>query len=124
MVEEERRKFTRVPFETEVKISWGNQTTTFQRLLNVSLGGLLVAGDNGPAAGTTCSLEISVKGRTSLLTIHAEGEVIRVKDGTTAIAFTSMDVDSLVHLRHIIQIMAEKPELIDMEFTRNLLCVE
>jgi hypothetical protein len=118
----EQRKFTRVRFETTVRITTRDRVLVSQSLRNVSLGGVYVRVVDQLPLGTSCGLAIELKGPGSLLSIQAEGEVVRVDpDEGMALQFTSIDLDGLIHLRHLIRIYAEDPEVVDLEFRGTLL---
>jgi c-di-GMP-binding flagellar brake protein YcgR len=122
MLDDEKRKFTRVPFETTVTVTVGSKVIVSRTLRNISLGGMyLYSGDDLPT-GSVCVLDIELKGPVSLLLIQAEAEVVRIDPGEgVALKFTKIDVDGLIHLRHVIRIYAEDPAVVDLEFTGNLL---
>jgi hypothetical protein len=91
------------------------------RLRDISLGGAFVSSDESLPLGTRCSLSIDLVGPASLLRIRMEGEVVRSDRAGIAITFTRMDLDSLVHLRHLIRIQSQRPQDIDEEFVTKLL---
>ncbi|MBI5569546.1 MAG: PilZ domain-containing protein [Desulfomonile tiedjei] len=118
---EEKRKFTRVPFSTKVGLTVDDHTIFANEMRNVSLGGALVLTAESLPPGTVCQLDIELIGPASLLCIRVEGEVLRCDPDGMAIKFTRIDLDSLIHLSHLIKICASDPELIDLEYTHNLL---
>lgn len=124
MPEEEKRQFTRIPFETTVRVTVGDRILLARHVRDVSLGGVFVCTPESFSNGTVCDLEIELKGPGSLLVIHAEGEVTRVEREGMALRFTGMDLDGLIHLRHLIRIYAEDPEVVDLEYSGRLLGVE
>jgi hypothetical protein len=122
---DEKRKFTRVLFETTIKITAGKTVIVSNRLRDISLGGAFVStsGTSLPA-GTSCILEIDLIGRASLLRIQIEGEVVRSDEEGMAVKFTKIDLDSLVHLRHLIAVHAQDPKAVDVEYDESLLELE
>ncbi len=124
MSEEDKRKFTRIPFETTVRVTVGDRILLSRSLRDVSLGGVFVCTPESFSNGTVCDLEIELKGPGTLLVIHAEGEVTRVEAEGMALRFTGMDLDGLIHLRHLIRIYAQDPEVVDLEYEGKLLGVE
>ncbi len=124
MPEEEKRKFTRIPFETTVRVTVGDRILLSRHLRDVSLGGIFVCTPESFSNGTVCDLEIELKGPGTLLIIHAEGEVTRVEPDGMALRFTGMDLDGLIHLRHLIRIYAQDPQVVDLEYSGRLLGVE
>jgi hypothetical protein len=124
MPEEEKRQYTRIPFETTVRVTVGDRILLSRQLRDVSLGGVFVCSAESFSNGTVCDLEIELRGPGSLLVIHAEGEVTRVEQEGMALKFTGMDLDGLIHLRHLIRIYARDPEVVDLEFSGRLLGFE
>ncbi len=122
---DEKRKFTRVLFETTIKITAGKTVIVSNRLRDISLGGAFMStsGSSLPE-GTSCILEIDLIGRASLLRIQIEAEVIRSDEDGMAVKFTKVDLDSLVHLRHLIAVHAQDPKAVDQEYDQGLLELE
>jgi len=117
----EKRQFTRIPFRTEAKIAAGSKVISSNNLRNISLGGAFVEVNEHLPEGEPCVLSVDLIGPASLLRIHVDGYVVRVKDDGMALKFTKIELDSLNHLRHLIKVHAMDPEVVDSEFTENLL---
>ncbi len=119
MTTTEKRRFTRAPFEMEIRVISDDRIVISNHLQNISFGGAYVLVEKPLSKGTPCILSIDLIGPRSLLRVEMEGEVIRVEDHGIAVKFTRIDVDSLVHLRHLIRLHAQNPETIDSEFESN-----
>ena len=79
---DEKRKFTRVLFETPIKNTSGQMATVSNRLRDISLGGAFVlTSGNTLEEKAPCILDIGPIGRASLLRVQVEGEVVRVDKG-------------------------------------------
>jgi hypothetical protein len=120
----EKRKFTRIPFHTKITITAGENTYISNRLRDISLGGAFIILESVLPQATACSLDIDLIGPASLLRIQVEGEVVRAQENGIAVKFTRIDLDSLLHLRHMIKVFTQDPELIQHEFVTNLLEAE
>jgi len=120
----ERRKFTRAPFETEIRVTADEGIVVSNRLRDISLGGAYIYSERSPKEGSPCTLVIDLIGPRTLLRIEVEGDVVRCEDQGMAVKFTQIDVDSLIHLRHLIQVHAKAPEVIALEFAEKLLAVK
>jgi c-di-GMP-binding flagellar brake protein YcgR len=120
----EKRKFTRIPFHTKITISAGETTYVSNQLRDIGLGGAFILLEGSLPAGTACTLDIDLIGPASLLRIQIEGEVVRAQQNGIAIKFTKIDLDSLLHLKHMIKVFTQDPELIHHEFVANLLEAE
>jgi hypothetical protein len=121
MPDSEKRKFTRIKFDTEVKLTADQTVIVSNQLRDVSLGGAFVCSPQTLPKGTICVLEIKLVGPASLLRIGVEGQVVREEEDGMAVKFTRIDLDSLIHLRHIIAIRSGDPKGVDDEFSRELL---
>jgi len=117
----ERRDFTRISVEIEIKIENEGTRVTSDRLRNISLGGAFILSEEKPPAGTPLTLTLSLVGPSSLLRMEVQAEVIREDDDGVAIEFTKIDLDSLMHLHHLIKIHSHNPEAVDKEFVHNLI---
>jgi len=120
---DEKRKFTRIPFETQITLTAGEKVITADRLRDISLGGVFIFCAETLPEHTPCELDINLVGPASLLRIHVEGEVVRQGDTGLAIEFTRIDLDGLVHLRHFIKVHSMDPQTIDREYAANLLSI-
>ncbi len=121
MNESEKRKFTRIPFRTEIKITAGDRVIFSNELSNLSLGGAYVETTGEPLPiGDPCVFVIELVGPATLLRVRVEGEIVRSDEKGIGVTFTQMDLDSLVHLKHLIKVHAEDPDLIDHEFVEHL----
>lgn len=120
----EKREFTRVPFKTEVRLTAAGKTIISNKLRNISLGGAFISSDETFPLGAVCLLEIKLTGPATLLKIGIEAKVMRTEDNGIGVKFTRMDVDSLIHLRHIVRIQSGDPKEVDLEYSRKLLQID
>lgn len=121
MNDKEKRQFTRVPFRTEAKVSTSDKVISSNNLLNVSLGGAYLEVSERLPEGELCVLTVDLIGPASLLRIQVDGYIVRVEHEGIAVKFTRIDLDSLIHLRHLIKVHSMDPDVVDNEFTENLL---
>lgn len=121
MQNSEKRKFTRIPFRTEIKITARDRVVFSNQLGNLSLGGAYVETTGEPLPlGEQCTFVVDLVGPASLLRVRVEGEIVRSDGKGIGVTFTQMDLDSLIHLKHLIKVHAQDPDLIDYEFLQNL----
>ncbi|MFH0822905.1 MAG: PilZ domain-containing protein [Pseudomonadota bacterium] len=129
MSAEERRKFTRVTcegsgcFAISVKVTSGDATVCSDNVGNISLGGIFVGSGAAFPPQTQCLMEIELVGPASLLRILVEGDVVWSSGEGMAVKFTKTDVDSLIHLKHLIRIQSGDPGTVDREYFKELLQV-
>lgn len=101
--QDEHRHFTRIPFTGRVELR--TPTGEWQcELLDVSLRGVLVArpeGWNG-RRGDTVLLEITLD--SGEIRIHIETVVAHLEAGRAGFTIRHIDVDSLAHLRRLVEL--------------------
>ena len=124
MSADSKRKFTRVPFETEIKVTSGDAVIASSLVRNISLGGIFIETREPLPVGAHCAVNLDLIGPASSLKIRVEGEVVRLEENGVALNFTKIESDSLIHLRHLIKIYAEEPETIDEEYFQELFKIE
>ena len=97
----DRRRFTRVAFKTEATVECGDQTITGE-VENLSLKGMLLKTHVKLNAEESVKIDIRLSGSTTQLSISTSGVVIRNTSTGIAFRFSSMDLDSFIHLKNII----------------------
>ncbi|MBI5251229.1 MAG: PilZ domain-containing protein [Desulfomonile tiedjei] len=121
MRNEEKRKFTRVPFSTRVRVITEYKSVLSEQMRDISLGGAYFYLDETLPENTPCTLKIELSGPASFLSIEVDAEIRRVDEKGMAVQFTKIDLDSLIHLRHLIRIHSMDSQAVDEEFTKDLL---
>lgn len=120
----EKRKFTRIPFEIDAMVTSGESVIESDGIRNVSLGGMYIVSREPLPTGSECEVTVNLAGPDTNLQIRIEGEVVRSEGEGFALRFTRMDVDSLIHLRHIIRIRCTDPLQVDREYSQELLRID
>jgi hypothetical protein len=116
----EQRDFIRVPFKTEVEIQIKDRTIRSDTGINLSMRGLRVSiGQDAPPLGASCSATIVLRASEDRAVIHADGRIVRSEQGTVAMEFTGLDIDSYHHLRQLIINNADDPEKAEQEFFQH-----
>ncbi|MCG8605079.1 PilZ domain-containing protein [bacterium] len=112
---EEKRQFSRVNFVTHIETDFNNKIHTGQ-LLDVSLKGALIETD---AAG---SFELGNDGILNIylpdtgLALIFGGQVAHIHGGKIGIKFISEDIDSMTHLRRLLELNLATEQEITREF--------
>lgn len=114
----DRRRFTRVTFQTDVRLECEGRTLVTRDLYNLSIGGCLMRLEEGLALEAPCSVEIVLGHLEEGLVIRVEGQIVR-SDHMTAIKFLRIDPDSLFHLQNIIRYNAVDTDLVDNEIEKH-----
>lgn len=103
---DERRKHSRVPFTTELRIQIkadGKEVDVLGNSKDLSLKGIFVSTGDFFESGTTCDIGIYLTGGIEKIELQIKGRVVRVTENGMGIVFDSMDVDTYSHLKNIVQ---------------------
>lgn len=111
----ERRKNTRVPFQTTADVVFDDKKYNNCATENLSVKGVSVLGISGHALGQTCELSLALSGSTSHLRLTMKAEVVRMEADRIGLHFIEIDLDSFYHLKNIIYYNSEDPDTIEQE---------
>ncbi len=111
----ERRKNTRVPFQTTADVAFGDERYDQCATENLSVKGISVLGITGHGVGEACGISLALSGSTSHLRLTMKGKVVREEADRVALHFTEIDLDSFYHLKNIIYYNSEDPDTIEQE---------
>ena len=113
---QQRRQYTRVPFNAEILMQSGNEEWTCN-LLDISLNGMLVEPPH--------DMDINPNNPCAVALFLSDDVIIniRVKIGHTAddrwgLQFINIDVESLQHLRKLLELNLKDPDLINRELNQ------
>ena len=113
---ENRRRKTRVRFETQVILRIKDvEVTAEASSRDISLQGVFLATDAALPQGAPCEVEILLTGSSSRLSIRVRGHVARRDAEGLGIVFESIDPDSYFHLRNLLLYNSSDPEEIENE---------
>jgi hypothetical protein len=126
-VPENRRHHQRIAFNTPALITVAGEAIDV-RVVDLSLKGALIALPAGRAlaAGARCSLQVNLDEGGDA--IHIDGEVRHVETGIEAgvdingeraagIVCRSIDLDSITHLRRLVELNLGDPTLLERELS-------
>jgi len=119
MEPDERRKNTRVTFQTTADLKFSDKNYSKCETENLSIKGVSVLGITGHQEGEECELSLALNGSTSKLRLEMKGQIVRVETGSIALHFTEVDLDSFYHLKNIIYYNSEDPDSIKSELTEQ-----
>ena len=115
-MKDERRRKTRVFFETRVVLKTkDSELTTLSDSRNISIKGIYVRADRKIPVGTGCDIEIVLTGTTSRLSLKVKGIIARHDEGGMGISFEAVEVDSYYHLKNLLMYNAEDPAELEKE---------
>ena len=112
-MDQDKRRFTRVPFDAEVELRQGTRAWTSD-LVDISLKGALVVAPAGftVEAGTTLEADVllneEVAIRTQATLVHRTGERLGLR-------IDRIDMESIMHLRRLLELNLGDPELLERE---------
>jgi PilZ domain-containing protein len=112
----EHRLFHRIRFvvKTDIEISGKSCEAA---LVDVSLKGALVTFSHElhPERGLPCQLTIHLDGSDIKLIIS--GEIVHTRQNVTGIKFTLIDLDSMMHLRRLLELNTAEPDKVRSELS-------
>ncbi len=116
----ERRRNTRVAFETTVYVSRAGENASddiirSRNTRDVSMKGLYCVSNEVLPKDTRCHVEMVLSGTSSELRLHFTGKVVRTSQDGMGIEFEQMDPDSFFHLRNVLYYNTGDPERINRE---------
>jgi len=102
--DDDRRKYSRVGFATEIKIDLKtrDQLRLEGNSKDLSQKGIFVTTDQRFAMGTLCSVKIYLTGGIEKIELSIEGAIVRETSTGIGIVFNSMDVETYSHLKNIV----------------------
>jgi hypothetical protein len=116
---DEKRRFTRVPFQVKAEITIDNVIYSSDKIINLSIGGCLLPLEMDAEKGTKCLLRILLDGTNSEISIKVKGEIFRCESGTVAIKFTAIGAESLFHLQNIVRYNYPDTDKIEQEIMKH-----
>jgi len=111
---DERRHFTRIPMERQVKLRCDGHEWSSQ-LLDISLkGALLQRPENYDGkSGDPCSLELLLE--PMAMVIAMQGRVIHSEQGYIGFHCDNIDLDSISHLKRMVELNLGDASLLERE---------
>ncbi|MEA3465009.1 MAG: PilZ domain-containing protein [Thermodesulfobacteriota bacterium] len=117
----EKRHFERVKFVEQASVQVGKSTLPC-KLIDISLKGSLLQFTEGdiPELNTDqdCLISLQLEGSDIVLEFHASAT--HCQQNTIGFHFTSMDSDSMLHLRRLLELNTGDTEEIDRELSYML----
>lgn len=105
--QEERRQYSRVPFATTASITQGDRSFITE-VIDISLNGLLVATPSNYhlRSDMPCNVKLQLS---DAVTISMQVTLVHSSDQALGFHCTSIDMDSITHLRRLIEANIEDP---------------
>lgn len=111
----EQRHFSRVPFDCAADITCDDSRWSTQ-IVDICLNGVLLArpGDWTPDVGSECKVQIKLDGQDALITME-QASVAHVHADRVGVKCENIDIDSIAHLRRLVELNLGDPELVNRE---------
>lgn len=113
----EKRRFSRVYFDANAKLTVGDDDFSVSRIANLSVGGCLLELTADHDVGQECLFSIPLSHMGPGVEIFSE--IVRRKDGFTSLQFKGISPESLLHLQNIIRYNSDDPERIEDEISTH-----
>ncbi|MBI5582933.1 MAG: PilZ domain-containing protein [Deltaproteobacteria bacterium] len=113
-----RRRRTRVPFETRIRFFIAGQEVLSSQTKDLSLNGVYLFSAARPALGTLGEVEISLALGPDPLRLALPGEVIRQDEKGMALQFREVTPEVFTHLKKVVDYNSGNPEAIEAELIR------
>jgi hypothetical protein len=114
-MDQEKRARTRVPVHFDIGILLGDEVIR-AKILNISLNGILCTSDPRFKDNTFCKVIISLSDD---LRIVVDSKISRAGEKESAISFISMDDESFIHLKRLVQYNVGDADHIDEELHKK-----
>jgi hypothetical protein len=111
----ERRTYSRVPFNAEIVMQSGHEEWSCN-LVDISLKGMLVEppSDLDIDINNPCAVALFLGDEAS---IHARVKIAHTDNGHWGLEWLHIDVDSLKHLRRLLELNLKDPSLLNRELS-------
>ncbi len=111
----ERRSYSRIPFHAEILMQSGHEEWSCN-LLDISLRGMLVEPPENLdiALDRPCAMALFLG---EAVSIHARVRIIRNDEDTWGLQWLQIDLNSLQHLRRLLELNTNDPELLTRELS-------
>ncbi len=111
---EDKRKFSRIEFDAEVHIA--NATGSWHsHLIDISLQGMLISRPDNWNGKASEHFVAEVTLENSDIHIRMETSVAHIEDDHVGLKCENIDLDSITHLRKLVELNLGDPELVNRE---------
>lgn len=113
-IREDSRRFTRIPFDSQVHVisSKGNW---YSQLLDISLKGILISKPDGWDANVNEHFQVELILNDSDIQIRMEGSVVHIEGDHVGFRCEHIDLDSITHLRRLVELNVGNTEILNRE---------
>jgi c-di-GMP-binding flagellar brake protein YcgR len=116
---EERRRFTRVPFDVIADLEVNGETFHTETIEDLSVGGCRLPIKTDLCIGADCQVTIFLTGSQEEIRVEMVGTIVRYDSESVSVKFTSVDPESEAHLQRIVMYNAQDPAKVEKEIQDN-----
>ncbi|MCA9414213.1 MAG: PilZ domain-containing protein [Candidatus Omnitrophica bacterium] len=118
-MQDDKRRFTRVPFDCQVALENDKGETAEGRLVDVSVKGMQIQLESNEHLTSPVRFRAVLGANEPLFTIEGEAEITReTEDGQIGLYLLAVDIDSLTHLRRLVELNLGDSEQVADEITQ------
>ncbi|MFT3962595.1 PilZ domain-containing protein [Propionivibrio sp.] len=113
---QERRKYSRIAFHAPATLTFPDRTCEAV-VLDLSLKGALVRLPAGTTAADQALCKLRVRLDETLAEIAMDARVVHVEGRYAGLRAVTLDLDSITHLRRLVELNLGDPALLDRELS-------
>jgi len=110
----DRRRFSRFPLDFDAELSIGDSQTD-TRVTDISLKGALIEWPQDISVETGTEVQLAIHGDNDAYRINMTAQISRIYDDHIGLECTSIDIDSITHLRRLIELNLGDSSLLNRE---------
>lgn len=111
-----KRRNTRVRFETTADLFFSDQTIANCSTKDLSINGVMILGLKGRVLGEECEFRLHLGGGKPHIVLAIKSRISRITEEGTALHFYEIELESFQHLKNIIYYNSENPDDVSKEF--------
>jgi hypothetical protein len=124
---EDKRRFQRIPFDAEVKVYIDNHPPLIGVLQDISLKGALIAvspNDTMPLVQSSCDITINTTQGDLIIELSAQVSYVHAKLHTFGVNITKLEIESASHLRRLVEVNLGSEEALQRELSNLISAME
>ncbi|WP_019276852.1 PilZ domain-containing protein [Vibrio coralliilyticus] len=117
----ERRRFSRIVYQTQALLSQANKVVK-SSLCDLSLHGLLLTSDDADSLDVDSMVDVEFSLQDSDITIELVGKIVGLNNNVIRLSIDHIDIESIGHLKRLIELNVGDDELLhrDIEHLSDL----
>lgn len=112
----ERRRFSRIPFDASAQVVSGNHTYETE-INDISLKGVLVKRPPGMEPALNDKMRVVIHGLNDGFIISMDAQLEHIEKDFIGLKCTEIDIDSVTHLRRLVELNLGDASLLNRELS-------